>query len=98
MTDIARRSFLGTALVAAAAGVIGDRDAAAADAPNGTKPTPGKIQKSLKFGMVNAPGTLADKFRMLKEIGFDGVELDSPTPLDKTEILKARDASGLVIN
>jgi hexulose-6-phosphate isomerase len=100
MTDIRRRTFLGTALgtAAAVAGVIGGRDAAGADAPSVAKPAPGKIQKSLKFGMVNAPGTLADKFRMLKEIGFDGVELDSPTPLDKTEILKARDASGLVIN
>jgi hexulose-6-phosphate isomerase len=79
---------------AAAVGLSGTR-ALGADAPTAA---PGKIKKSLKFGMVNVPGTLLDKFRMLKGIGFDGVELDSPTTLDKTEILKARDASGLLIN
>ena len=30
------------------------------------------------FGMVKTEGTLLDKFRMLKEVGYDGVELDSP--------------------
>ena len=48
--------------------------------------------------MVQLPGSLLDKFRVLKEVGFDGVEIDSPTPLDIDEILKARDATGLVIN
>jgi L-ribulose-5-phosphate 3-epimerase len=97
MTDIERRTFLttalGTAAVAVAAGVIDGRSTVAADSP-----APAKIKKSLKFGMVQVPGTLVEKFRLLKEVGFDGVELDSPTPLDIDEILRARDASGLVIN
>src|SRR4051812_10400251 len=34
------------------------------------------VKKSLKFGMVEVPGSVLDKFRVLKDVGFDGVELD----------------------
>lgn len=56
-----------------------------------------KIYKSLKFGMVKTEGTLLEKFRMLKELGYDGVELDSPNDLDNNEVLEARDKTGLQI-
>jgi len=54
------------------------------------------MKKALMFGMVKMEGTLLDKFRMLKEVGYDGVELDSPG-FDVSEVLKARDATGLEI-
>ena len=91
MNAIPRRTFLATA-AALTAGMVAGRTTLAADPPAG------KIKKSLKWGMVDLPGSLVDKFKVLKEIGFDGVELDSPTKLDVSEVLKARDASGLVIN
>ncbi|HTU27596.1 MAG TPA: sugar phosphate isomerase/epimerase family protein [Pirellulales bacterium] len=94
---LGRREFLGAGLAAAAAAMSGVR-ALAADAVPSAAAVPGKIKKSLKFGMVELPGTLSDKFRLLKEVGFDGVELDSPTGFDKAEVLAARDATGLVIN
>jgi L-ribulose-5-phosphate 3-epimerase len=56
-----------------------------------------RMKKALMFGMVKAEGTLLEKFRMLKEVGYDGVELDSPSNLDKNEVLKARDSTGLQI-
>lgn len=37
-------------------------------------------------------------FRLLKEAGFDGVELLSPNSLDLREVLAARDETGLVIH
>ncbi len=92
MIPIERRAFLGT-VAAVGAGMLAGQTVFAAD-PSAAS----KINKSLKFGMVDLPGSLTDKFRVLKELGYDGVELDSPTPLDKDEILKARDATGLVIN
>lgn len=36
------------------------------------------IYKSLKWNMVQLPGTLPQKFSVLKELGYDGVELDCP--------------------
>lgn len=57
-----------------------------------------RLKKSLKFGMVKEELSLGDKFKLLKELGFDGVELDSPNDLDRDEVLRAREESGLVID
>ncbi|MCG8311541.1 MAG: sugar phosphate isomerase/epimerase [Cytophagales bacterium] len=55
------------------------------------------IKKCLKFGMVREDLSVLDKFKLLKDLGFHGVELDSPNNLDKKEILDARDKTGLEI-
>ncbi len=55
------------------------------------------IKKSLKWGMVKDELSIMDKFKMLKDLGFDGVELDSPNDLDKKQVLAARDKTGLDI-
>lgn len=55
------------------------------------------IYKSLKWNMVQLPGSIQDKFRTLKEIGYDGVELDSPNGIDRDEAVRASQASGLPI-
>ena len=52
-------------------------------------------KKSLKWGMVKGDMSIMDKFKMLKELGYDGVELDSPHDLDHKQILAARDKTGL---
>lgn len=56
-----------------------------------------KFQKCLKFGMVREELSIRDKFKLLKDLGFDGVELDSPNDLDRREILAARDAENFPI-
>ena len=55
------------------------------------------IKKSLKFGMIKEDLSVMDKFKLVKDLGFDGVELDSPNDLDEKEILAARDKTGLEI-
>lgn len=57
-----------------------------------------RIKKAVKFGMVGGQGSVADKFALLKELGYDGVEMDSPSSLSRDEVLRARDASGLPIH
>lgn len=50
------------------------------------------VKKTLKFGMVREEGlTIKEKFQLLKDLGFDGVEMDSPSDLDRDEIIRARD-------
>lgn len=56
-----------------------------------------EIKKAVKIGMVHGEMSLLDKFRLLVELGFDGVELDSPSDLDPQEVVAARDATGLLI-
>ena len=54
-------------------------------------------KKSLKFGMIKEDISLVDKFKLVLDLGFDGVELDSPNELEEKEILEARDKSGILI-
>lgn len=44
------------------------------------------------------PGKVRETFQLLKEAGFEGVELISPNDLDRKEVLEARDSTGLVIH
>ncbi len=55
------------------------------------------IKKSLKWGMVQEDLSILDKFKMLKDLGYHGVELDSPNNLDKKLVLEAKDKTGLEI-
>lgn len=54
-------------------------------------------KKSLKFGMIKEDLSVLEKFKLVKSLGFDGVELDSPNDLNEKEILEARDKTGLKI-
>lgn len=56
-----------------------------------------KIKKSLKYSMVDVKMPISDQFKLLRDIGFDGVEMDSPSDLKIDEVLKAKEASGLEI-
>lgn len=68
-------------------------------AGNGGQTTaPGlKLKKSLKFDMVKGDLSILDKFKLLKDLGFDGVELETPNNLPMKEVLQARDKTGLEI-
>jgi L-ribulose-5-phosphate 3-epimerase len=98
--DIGRRDLLktvgGSMLAMGAAGAA----AMAADQPEAgpaAKPTP-NFKKGVEFEMVGEKIPVLDKFKMLKEVGFDGVEIQSGGRPDREEFLKARDATGLEIH
>ncbi len=55
------------------------------------------IYKSLKWNMVKLGGTIAEQFVVLRQLGYDGVELDSPGGLDAKEAVAASKAAGLPI-
>ena len=94
--DFTRRDVLriagGTFGAAALAGV----SAIARQEPEENRRRP--IKKAVKLGMVAGEMTLGEKFRLLKDLGFDGVELDSPNGFDLDEVLRARDEAQLPIH
>lgn len=89
-----RRSFLQTAGVAAASALAGGsvgRSATAAERKG--------FRKAVKWGMIDLPGaSVLEKFTLMKELGYDGMELNAPDDLDKKEVLAARDKTGLPIH
>lgn len=56
-----------------------------------------KLRKACMFGMVEGKGSVLDKLTLLKEVGFEGVELDSPSNLDLDEVLVAMRRTGIEI-
>lgn len=83
-----RRHFLATL---AAASVPPSLHGRSADAPL-------PIKLALKGGMAGVGANLEEKFRIIKDLGYDGIELDSPGGQDKEEALAASRATGLPIH
>src|SRR5262245_52406563 len=57
-----------------------------------------KLKKAVKFGMIQIKGTIQDKFELIKSLGFQGVEFDSPSNVNRDEAVAARDKTGIVIH
>lgn len=83
-----RREFL-AASTAAAVALTGNQFAVAAENPL-------RLRKAVKLGMVGVNASLTEKFKLLKEVGFEGIDIDSPQNVD--EVRRARDESGLVVH
>ncbi len=101
--SIDRRSFLrasGAVVASGAFAGVGRSRTAAGFGSAQTHP----IKIAVKYGMVgtNDPrlsgASMADRFQLLKQIGFDGVELDSPAPYEADEVRAASAASGLPVH
>jgi hexulose-6-phosphate isomerase len=90
--SIDRRTFLnvtGTALAAA----LASRTEAASGGESAQNPW----KKAFMLGGLSE-GSPLRTFQLLREAGFEGVELISPNQLDLHEVLSARDKTGLVIH
>lgn len=59
---------------------------------------PVSIRKAVKFDMIDEELSIQEKFELLQELGYDGVEMGSPNELDNGEVIAARDATGLPIH
>lgn len=103
--SINRRGFLGIAGAAAAGAAVTVPAAtsqalpAASAAYAASNPSARRrIYKSLKIGMVKEPKlSMTDQFKMLRDVGFDGIELNAPGN-DVDAVLKASEAAGLPID
>ncbi len=98
-----RREWLKSAAACMATGTVaawntGVLDTAAPGLLAAPTVAPPRFQKAVKIGMVAGDEPLAKKFRLLRELGYDGVELDSPNGWSRDDVLRARDESGLPIH
>ena len=87
-----RRSFVKTGTLAYTGSMILPRSS------NYTFAHTGTIKKAVKFGMIDEPISVLEKFKLLKELGFDGVEPNSPSDLDEQEVLEAINETGLPVH
>lgn len=108
MSELSRRSFVN---VAAGAAIAAVGSAAVASSVFGASPRAGvapapaapnlgarKLRKAVMIGMCGDGANLMDKFKILKDAGFDGVEMDSPTSIPMSDIVNASDATGIKVH
>ena len=61
-------------------------------------PPASSFKKAVKFQMIGEELSVLEKFKLIKTLGFDGIEMLSPNDFDQKEVLEARDQSGLPIH
>lgn len=91
-SSLPRRDFLKSTLAASAMASLPMQFALADEAK---KP---KLKIAVKYGMIRHEGSIEDKFNLIKKLGLQGVEVDSPSGLNKDEAKAAAKKTGIVIH
>ncbi len=86
-----RRDFLKTSCAAATAALAANALPAAA-----AERAERRFRKAVKLSMVQGDAPLVEKFKMLKELGFDGIDIDRRVKHD--DVRRAREESGLIVH
>ena len=82
-----RRTFL-AATGATGLGAIGLGALATSSLMADEKKKP-QLKKAVKYAMIKTDGSVAEKLELVKSLGFQGVEIDSPSNLDVNEAARA---------
>lgn len=94
--SLSRRDVLRFAGISLAA--VGAGAAVAPLATRAAEPASSRIKKAVKIGMVAGDQPLVEKFKLVKSLGYDGIELDSPNRHQQADVLRARDEADLPIH
>lgn len=99
-----RRSFLETLGGGAAAlaggtlaGMASSSASSFASPPRHDAPGPSRVRKAVKFHMLESEAPIRERFRQIRDAGFDGVEFRSPNDYDTEAIVEAQEATGLEV-
>jgi L-ribulose-5-phosphate 3-epimerase len=97
--SIPRRRFLSTCGSCVALAPFSHFLVSACAQSNGLQP--GKlypVKLALKYDMIRTKGSVEEKFALIKRLGFEGVEMNSPDKVDRDEVVRAREKTGVVIH
>lgn len=98
---LTRRDFLATTSAFAAASALAPIAFAQPPVPTPQPPSRRRtLRKAVMFGMIQAPdgASLTDKFQMLRDAGFEGVEMDSPSKTPTADIIAAAEKTGIKVH
>ncbi len=89
--NLDRRQFLGTS----AAVALG---ACASSLPAADAPKRPKLKIAVKYSMIGIDGDERAKLELVKKLGFQGVEIDSPSGVNLPALKAACEATGIVMH
>src|SRR5579859_5906378 len=99
MQKSSRRDFLKTSVSAACAASMGVPAANAAGTPASDPATPPRIKKGVLLGMLPKNLSYADRLKMARDVGFEGIQAyTTPDQREAEEIKKAADDAGIKID
>jgi len=95
-----RRTFLSRAAAVAASGaVLGPAASIRAGREPEQRTTSMTIRKAVKYEMVNVEGaSVTERFALVKELGFDGIEPGRPSGVPVEVMKRASDETGLPVH
>lgn len=96
MRPVDRRQFLASSVTAAAAGAFLSTASAPLFAADEVKKP--KLRIAVKYGMIQAGTTPLEKLELAKKLGLKGVEIDSPSGIDKEALKEASEKTGIVVH
>ena len=89
-----RRTVLGAAAAAAVVPSLIPGRLTAAESGN----PPIRLRKAVKYDMIKAGNSVEEKFNLIKSLGFEGVEINSPDKVNREEAVAASKKTGIVIH
>lgn len=92
-----RKSFIKSAGLIAGAALTGSAIQAATPVFSSHIGSPSKLKKGLGYDMIQEDLSLLDKFKLVKDLGFDGIEFNTPLDLNIKEISEACSTAGLAV-
>ena len=92
-----RRNFIKSAAILAGMSAVSGVSAAdfSSSIKNVSSQGTLKIRKSLGYGMIDEALSLEDKCKLVKDLGFDGIEFNSPLEFSVATLLKAKEKTGI---
>src|SRR3954470_15418454 len=96
MADSWSRRQVMAAAASVACAAAGTHVLRAADAPSSAARP--KLRKAVKYDMIKLDGPVEKKFDLIKSIGFEGVEIDSPSGVNREEAVAAKKKTGVEIH
>ncbi|MDR1938574.1 MAG: sugar phosphate isomerase/epimerase [Tannerellaceae bacterium] len=91
-----RRNFINSVTLLSGLSAMPSLAFAASSLSNGAV-NKAPLKKGLGFGMIREELPLVDKFKLVKDLGFDGIEFNSPVDIPVSEMLEAKSKTGIVI-
>lgn len=92
-----RKEFIAATSTLFASTFVADSFASATHKPILASANKLKLKKGISYYMIKEELSVLDKFKLVKDIGFHGIEVNTPDTLDINELLKARDLTGVEI-
>lgn len=92
-----RRKFFNQASASLLAVSVSPALSAMAGEPKSDTPK-GRIKKAVKYQMILEKISVLDKFKMLKDLGFDGTEIHYKSQVNPKEVSRAIEATGVQVH